>query len=236
MALRDEIKDQHKSIADKGFKYKVNYFIEYYKWHVVAVVIALIVIISFVKGVVTAKDDALYAVCVNAMTMPNTDSFGKYLEIDSSKERIVYDTSYVMNMDGSDPNSYVSLQKLVATVSAGTSDVMVGDSSVLEHIAPNEFFADLRDYFSEEELKALGDKVIYTTYADEDGNPVGESVPVLINVTETPLFASFPYFVTNIDFGIIVNTKRPEAAMKFYKYINDSSVVSEAMEGVEMYG
>lgn len=236
MALRDEIKDQHKSIADKGFKYKLNYFVEYYKWHVVAVVIALIVIFSFIKGVVTAKDDAFYAISVNALTMPNTDSFGKYLEIDTSKEKIVYDTSYAMNMDGGDPNSYVSLQKLVATISAGTSDVMVGDSQVLENLAPNEFFADLRDYFSTEELDELGDNLIYTTFRDDEGNPVGESIPVLIRVTDTPLFASFPYFVTNVDFGIIVNTKRPEAAMKFYQYINDPSIVAEAMEGVETYG
>lgn len=236
MALRDEIKDQHKAIADKSFKYKLDYFLEYYKYATIAVIIGIIVIISFVRGIVTAKDDAFYAICVNAITMPNADVFGEYIEIDPKEEKVVFDTSYSMTFDGGNQNSYISLQKIVASIAAGSADIIIGDTDVLENMGPNEFYADLRDYFTKEQLDAMGDKVIYTQYQDEDGNPIGDPLPVVIDVSDSPLLNSNPFFVDKVGFAIIVNTARPEKALKFYDFLYDSSVLDRAKESLQPYG
>lgn len=228
MALRDEIKEQHKSIADKGFKYKLEYFIEYYKWATIAVIIAIIVIFSFVKQAVTAKSDAIYGICVNAITMPDEEIFGEYIGINPKKERVVFDTTYSMVPESANQNSYISLQKMVATMAASAADFILGDKDVLEDMANNQFYADLRDYFTQEELDALGDKVFYVTYTDEAGNEISDPTPVIIDVTQSAVMSSYPYFVGEVGFGIITNTTRPEKSRKFYDFLNDEELVERA--------
>ncbi|MCQ2524697.1 MAG: hypothetical protein MJ123_10205 [Lachnospiraceae bacterium] len=236
MALRDEIKEQQKTLKGKSFKYKWEYFLEYYKWATIAVIIAAIAIFSFIKGVVTAKHDAFYAICVNAITMPSSDAFSEYIEIDTKKEKVVFDTTYSMIDEGGNQNSYLSLQKMVANIAAGTADVIIGDLDVLQTLAPNEFFADLRNYFSEDELNALGDKVIYSQLKDDDGNLIGEEIPLIINVTDSPLLNSYPFFVYDEGFGIIANTSRPERCKKFYNFLYDEAILEKAKEPMQPYG
>lgn len=217
-----EIREEQKQyLKGKSFKYKFQYFVEYYLKIVIGVCLVMAFIISIIVTVVSAKDNAVQVIFVNATHVPDTEAFAEENAIDTSKYDVTFDNNYYIDISAADEDSYIYLQKIVAIVASKDGDGLVGDYDTLYYLAGNEFYGDLRDYFTEEELDALGDKVIWYDYKDDDGNPTGVSAPILIDVSDSQLLKdsdSYPEG-TRIVYGIITNTPRPEMAKKFYEYL-----------------
>ena len=63
--LREEEKARWKEIKDKPFKYKFDYFMDYYKWHVIGAIVAILVIVAVIRTIVSYRDYALCVIMVN---------------------------------------------------------------------------------------------------------------------------------------------------------------------------
>lgn len=223
------MEEQKAFLEGKSFKYKLEYFVTYYLKTVLIIAGAIALVISIIVSIATRKESAGHIIMINSFGQFDTEAFADYVGIDKNKSEITVETECYINPSGSDRESYDNLQRIVAIISAKDAEVIVGDLSTVYSYATSDFFADLNDYFSKEELEALGDKVICYEPLDENDQPTGESIPVFIDITDAPKIVSGGYYYYHslldeperIVFAIVCNTQLPETAMKFYEYINE---------------
>ena len=226
MPVIDDIKESQSKLKGKGFKYKFQYFWEYYRVPTAITLFAIIFIGSIIKTAVTAKDSAFEAIMINAVGTPSEEAFAEELEIDTKKYEVNFDSSYMMTgLDSFDQTTYASMQKLVAVVASGSADVVLTPPEYGEHYAKSDMMLDLREVFDESFLESLGDKVIWLKQIDSDtGEPVGEEAPYLIDVSDAKGLRNeenLCYATDTVYFGVWVNAKHADSAKKFYDFINE---------------
>ena len=90
-SVNDEIREQQKKVMEnEGLKGRLQYFVYYYKWHVIIGAIILIFVINTIVEFATRKDTVLQVVYINGF--PNVEStefmadFQKTIEINEKKE------------------------------------------------------------------------------------------------------------------------------------------------------
>ncbi|WP_026517828.1 hypothetical protein [Butyrivibrio sp. MC2021] len=169
MAVRDEIREERKKLKGQGFQAYLEYFWDYYKLHAIAVVALIIVIAVVIKDVRNNKPYAFYAMMLNsgASMAQDTiqDSFAEYASIDTKEYSCLVDTSSSFDPLILDQMAVATSQKIMAVLSAKELDVMTGDLRIMLHYGNQETFLDLREVYSEDELKSLEDRLIYVDQA-----------------------------------------------------------------------
>lgn len=219
---KEIIEEQKAFLKGKPLKYKLSYFAEYYLKGTVIAIIILICIISLIRTMLNNKDHDLYVLFINSVGNLESEEFEDIAGTDKSKNEVVFDDSLYIDLTSNDSSSYLSLQKWVALMAAGDCDVMLADFATMSNYASQGFYMDLREAFSPEELNALGDRVIWSDILDEDGNPTGESLPLMIDVTESARLNSVPVFLLDkVVFTIAASTERLDTAKLFFDYINN---------------
>ncbi len=171
MALMDEFKEERKAVLQDGtIKQKISYIWDYYKWHILIPLIVVIALISYIVNIVTRPDIILNGVMLNVYNMESQASheelledFYKEHEIDSKEEKINLNSSLYYSVDNMNTN-HQTMQVLMAWLSADQLDFITGDAASLTDLAYNEYFTDLRDYFSEDELAKYEPYFLYIDY------------------------------------------------------------------------
>ena len=162
MAVRDEIREQRKKLKGQGFKAHLEYFWEYYKIHTIVALVAIIFVVTLIRDISNNKPYAMYALFVNnqgAATQETLQTgFAEYAGIDTEAEAVLIDTSSNYLSSSLDNTSVATSEKIMALLAAKELDAMVADEQVLYHYATQETFMDLREVFTEEELKALDEQ------------------------------------------------------------------------------
>lgn len=66
MALMSEFKEERDAVLKHGTpKEKIAYIWEYYKWHIIIPIVAIILAVTFIVDIVTAPDVLLNGVLLN---------------------------------------------------------------------------------------------------------------------------------------------------------------------------
>lgn len=229
MPLIDDVRESHDMVKDKDFKYKLSYFVGYYKWHVLAAIVIFAILFSLIKNFITHKDTVFTAVFVNAFQGITLEEFAERNEIDTDKYEAVVDATNMLyfGSEAKAQENYVTIQKIVAMVAAKDIDVFVAPENVITYYSNTEMFADLRDHFSEDYLNSLGDKVIWYDLEIEEGEDqiIHKHLPIAIDVSDAPkltvtdnecFYSEYPIY-----YSIVTNTQHPEYAIDFYYYINE---------------
>lgn len=171
MALMDEFKEERKAILKNGtIKQKISYIWDYYKWHIMIPLIVVIALISYIVNIVTRPDIILNGVMLNVYNMESQASpaelledFYKEQEIDSKEEEINLNSNLYYSVDDLNTN-YQSMQVLMAWLSADQLDFITGDAASLNDLAYKDYFTDLRDYLSDEQLEKYEPYFLYIDY------------------------------------------------------------------------
>lgn len=226
MPVSDDIRAQRESIKNKGFKYKMSYYWEYYRKPVAIIAVIAIMVLSIIKSIVTAKDPAFSVIFINSLNAPDATEFEEVLGIDTKKYMVSFEGQYKLDIEGGgmDETTYVNSQKLVAMVSAKSLDVITGDEYSMKYYAETELLGDLRNYFTEAELSALSDKVIWcdVLVTDENQNESVQNIPVLIDITgANKLVENNCYFMDKLYMGVIINTSHVDEVKTFYNYLTE---------------
>ena len=176
--LREEEKERWKEIKDKPFSYKLEYFWDYYKFAVIGVIVAVLVVIAVIKTVVNYRDYALCVVMINTEPITTDEAaitwasdLEQLLDVDTDKYQVYFDTSIMIGNGANSSVEYAAMQKLTAYLTSATMDVYIADTAIFEEYCQNENLYDLRAVFTEEELEALDGMIYYTdgaTFADYD--------------------------------------------------------------------
>ena len=80
----DEFKEERAAMKNGTPKEKLTYFFDYYKWHVIVGVIAVIFAVTLIHQVATRKDTAFYALMLNVSAYnymddsENANAFAEY--------------------------------------------------------------------------------------------------------------------------------------------------------------
>lgn len=168
MAVMDEFKAEREYLKKHGTRQeKWAYFWDYYKWHTIIAVVALVIVISSIYNALTAKDVVLNGILLNSTTMLDETKQNELMldfmtqqEINTKKNEITLNTSlyYTVYDDETTDYSnseltYTASQIMLVQVAAGELDFMTGDLETLTSIAYSEFFVDLTTVLTEEQLK-----------------------------------------------------------------------------------
>ncbi len=169
MPVMDEFKEEREALKHGTWKQKISYFFYYYKWHVVVIAAVLFFIVSFIVETVTRKDTALYACLLNAVDINDTSEyvhgFAEYAGINEDKETVILDTSIQIDYGSLDQDTAVSTQKLMVYMAGAELDVMVTDSESFETYANDDYFYDLREFLSPEQIKRYESSFYYVDLA-----------------------------------------------------------------------
>ncbi len=247
MAVMDEFKEEREALKNAGFKKKVSYFFYYYKWHVIAVVLIAAGIFSVAYEMLTSKENAFYAVMLNASELETAADFNQgfyeYAGLDLEEYDAYFDTSIRITTDSDiiDDVTMTSTQKLAVYLAAAELDVMVTDSGSIRQYANSSVFYDLREILSEEQIAAYEPYFYYVdmaivreieaaqnnlddTYEPDYPDPakpeeMEEPVPVAIYVDNAALLESYYFRGEGVVVSVYANTTHLDTAVRFIDYL-----------------
>lgn len=171
MALMDEFKEERKAIFENGtLKQKALYIWDYYKWHIIIPLIIVITIVWYIVHVITAPDVILNGVILNVYNTKTEssadtllDDFYKEQKINLKEEEINLNMSLYYTA-GNDNANYESSQALMAWLAAGQLDFMTGDVAALTELSYKDYFTDLREYLTDEQIQKYEPYFLYMDY------------------------------------------------------------------------
>lgn len=219
MSLHDEIKEQNAKMKGQPFSVKFSYFKEYYLKTTIVIAVIVIALISLLISIFTGPEDTAFGCYFINNTGPASDDtllndFVAKMDIDTKKHEVFLDTSIYYNPDNQDPYAYVSIEKVMAIISTGELDIIVGDEGVTDYYAYGSCFCDITTVLPADLLEQFQDKLYY--YTTEEG----ETIPVGIYIDDSPKLAKYGYYDhTRPIFGIIANSNDVDTAIAFLRYL-----------------
>lgn len=169
MAVSDDIKKQHEKIRKKGFKASVAYFWDYYRIPVAIIIVVALFAGFFAHDLLSNKPYGFYAIMFNVSQQPDAEAldadFSKYGDIDTSKYTCYIDTTTTLNTENYTQYDVSTQEKLSAITAAAELDCIVADPSVFALMSRSDYFYDLRDILSDEQLAKYADNIYYVDYA-----------------------------------------------------------------------
>lgn len=253
MPVMDEFKEERAALKHGTPKQKFSYFVEYYKWHVVAGVLILAFLISIIHHMLTNKDTAFYAAYINALSVGSSEehlqAFAAYAGIDMDTYDLKIDDTLYMDLDTPSQDTMATSQKLMAYMAAGEIDVFLSDEAIIQQYAYNEGFYDLREILSQEQLDRYEPYFFYMdqTVAEaldnarsdpnydytqgpampdpKDPDAMDRPIPVGIYLDKADSLSELYYFNGGSP-GIIavaITSSRADTAVKYIDYLLESS-------------
>ncbi|MFI3213314.1 MAG: hypothetical protein R3Y24_08215 [Eubacteriales bacterium] len=221
-SVNDEIKEQQQKLVGTSPKEKLDYFLDYYKFHTIGVLLALILVTFFIRDIMAQKDSAMYAIYINGF--PNVESeefmegFSEYIGINTDKEETILEDNFYLSEEDTSEYTMANVQKLVALAAAGSLDVIVADEYYFNQYGAQGFFHDLRDVLSQEQIAQYEDLFVYIDIDDDDSD---EAIPIGICVTDASKIVSTESF-PNADcyFSVVASSTHIENAIAYLDYLH----------------
>ncbi len=218
-SLSDEIREQNAKLKNASLKDKLLYFKDYYLLTAIAVIVICAFVFSFAYTILTApRDTAFGAFFFNdtgdSSNTELVDRFVDYMGIDTSKQNAYIDSSMSYSENGVEFDSYIDLEKAMASITANDVDVIVGDADTIDYFTKCDCLGNITDILPEDLLQTYQDRLYYA----ETGS--GESIPVGIDVSDAPKLNEYYYYVDKEPvFSFIINSDKTENAIAFLRYI-----------------
>lgn len=163
MPVMDEFKEEREALKHGTFKQKLQYFLDYYKWYVIGITVAVCCAASLIYHYVTYKETAFLAAILNSGELKSSEdyaaAFMEYAGLDPADCKVSFDASFSVTFDLSSPEArdevyYTSREKLNLLMTVGELDIILSNDELFSHFANSGIFCDLRPYLSQEQIKA----------------------------------------------------------------------------------
>ncbi len=175
MPVMDEYREEREAIKHASNKEKCKYFWDYYKWHTIGAVVAIITICGILYTFITKQETALHAAIINGYVATEegsttVDDFQvellAELEKEPKKHVVHMDSSLHMDFTTQDMSFVTSQQKLVTLMAAGEIDNIVTDQDTFGNLGKNAIYRDLRECLTEAEVVTYADAFYYMDLKD----------------------------------------------------------------------
>ena len=242
MTSKESIIYQLKKLKGKPLKDQIVYIFTYFWEPILGVLIALALGGYLIFHFATAKEEALNVVCLNSFAGEEaSDSFCREFAqaagIDPEKEMVRLNMGMVVS-DALPTETYEAIQALSAQVAAGTVDVMVGDLDAMGIFLYQDYFCDLTQVLTPQQLTQLQGSLLYIDLVYMEAKLSGEEVPtpfpdpakpeemeqpvpVALLLPQENSFRQMCYgsITTPIVVGLVVNSGNAQNALAFLDYI-----------------
>ena len=246
MTILEYIKKETKNIKDKPKEERWQYFLDYYKWHAVAILVAIALLIQGIVSVTTRKDIVFSGILLNCVISVDDDDFlqgfYEHAQIDAKHQQAAFYTDIILT-ENNKKNDINSFQRIMAGIATKDTDFIVGQPENFQVCAYNtsRIFADLRNFLDADTLAKLSDRLYYVDGAvlQKLDVPVGElqdpniiipsptkpevmedPIPVGIDISDRKNFQEAYYFSnTTLYLGVVTNTPRTEMTKQFIAYL-----------------
>ena len=219
------VKEQMTPFKDLTFSEKVHYIWEYYKYFMLAAVLVIIAVVSFVISFQRNNYTTAFSMVIIDGKMTGYDTgtdaittgFTGYLGIDGKKERVECDYNYSLIPKLLDQDVSASQQKIYTLASTGSIDGYIASPDYIDYFYTDKepFLTDLREVLTDKELETLAGKIIY--YTKEDGT----KIPIALDLTDTKIKTETDFTMDNPCYGIVVTAPNLENAVAFIRYAFD---------------
>ena len=204
-------------LKEMSAKQKIGYIWDYYKWHIIGVVLAICIIGSVFHHFLTYRKPLLNIIMVNATpSSVQTDSFQKFQEkygYDPEDSPISAATFYFSDDGDAFTSSYMDYQALTAMIAAGDQDIFLGNGDTYLNYCDQGALADLSDVLSPAQMEEYADSLIYSTIGGTQ-----EPYPCAIDLSGHPWLAQFGY-TDACYFGVLSCYQNPDACTQFAEFL-----------------
>ena len=208
------------AFKDLSRKAKVQYIWDYYRLHILAVVVLAAFLISLIVHYATYRESVLDIIMVNVANpyAENTSSTDEFFEQEgfTDKETITVDTSVTLSDGDSYSTNYYSDQSLSLKLSVGGADVLFAPEFVFQQYADAGSFMPLTDFLTEDELAQYKDMIVTATDTE-----TGETFPCGLKLTDNKWLSDNGYYTGTVYFGIAYATDSKDTAVDFFHYVVD---------------
>lgn len=200
-------------------KKKAEYIWEYYKLHIIGVLVLICIIASFIHGQITKVDYVF-----NLTMLGNTVDTNKLTDLETkltkvvvkdgdTKKQAIIGNMFLGDSTNSDPSmDSQSMQKFVAQLSVGELDVVILDKGMFESFAKQNMFLRL-DNISGFDLTSIKNEKIETNATNNT------KAVYAINAKNIKLFKDAGFNTTNKVIGIISTTKQKNNSVLVLKWL-----------------
>ena len=205
-------------------KQRLEHLWEYYKW----VLGVLLIVACLVSIVVTSIKNANMETLVEGITInckiddPGciylTDGYmAKRGGVPGEQQVGLALRSLENPATSEDPEfNYSVYQSITAMIAASALDYLMMDQTAMELIMHPEVMLDLRELFTEEELKAMDDRVIKLVNEE-----TGEIVPMALDISDSEFYREYmSQQKGKVYLAFAVTTPRPDACRDIWEYIS----------------
>lgn len=179
MAVMDEFREEREALKRGTLRQKFQYFMDYYKCHVLGGAAALCFVCSLIYHFFAYRETLFYAALLNSAQLQPAESyasdFAEYAGLSPAKGKVLFDSSFSITFDPSAPEAadevyYSSREKLNLMIAVGDLDAVISNDELFGHLANSGLFCDLRTCLTTEQQKAYAP---YFYYVDK---PVMEQI------------------------------------------------------------
>ena len=247
MKILEHIKNAHANIKNQPKETRWQYFWDYYKWHLIAAVLAIALIIQGVVSFTNKKDIVFSGVLLNCKIGVNDEAFlgdfYDYAGIDHATQEAAFYSDLTLK-DGSSKSDVNTFQRIMAGIATQEFDFVVGQEDAFRLCAysTSNLFMDLRNFLDQAMLEKLSGQLYYIdgAFLEKLNAPLGESVdlsltnapdptkpeamedpiPVGIDISSYEAFQSAYYFPDTVSYlGVVSNVPRPELMKQFIQFL-----------------
>ena len=238
----DEIREQQHKTRDMTNKGKLEYFWYYYKVHTIAGIFILIMAITLIHDMVTAKDFIFNCVMVNSFQLNAEaveNSFAEYAGLDLDKYDCFIDTSTTLSLTTYDQYNMAAVQKIMAQMQSRDLDVLVFNSEIFnnyidyaEVVRASEEEVDPDTLTEMAEIDVEADTLLHRHPED-----MQEPMPIGVFLTDSPFIAQTGSYHTSLQpvFGIVSTTERAEIAKQYLNFLWDDTIDFTTMIDTELF-
>ncbi len=228
MAIRSKKmpKEQETPFKELSFGRKLHYIWDYYKIHILAVILIAGVIASAVYYYHQNNYDSVCEIIVVDGKVDNygtgqdsiTKEFTKHLGIDGKSTRAVINYGYSLNYINGDQEATVTQNKIYILASTNSLDGYLTEEEHIDHFSSDKelFLCDLRDILSAEELEAIGEENFFY-YTKDDGS----KYPIAVNLSDTKVKKECGLTTKNPYYGVVVSAPNKENGVEFIRWAFD---------------
>jgi len=156
LTAKEKRKLEIEKIKGLSFKEKVEHMWAYHKLILTSPILLVLLIVFVHSFIQNSRMESVLNIGISGGFEAEVEEIVELtkerLHIENRFSQIMIDTTYV-TIDGSFDIS--SAQKFVVIVAAGGMDILITNPGVYEFHKEHEFFMDLREFFSEEELSTM---------------------------------------------------------------------------------
>ena len=200
-------------------KKKAEYIWEYYKLHIVGVLLLICIIGSTIHGQITKIDYVFNLTMLgNTVDTTKTNELSTLLtsvvvnDGDTKKQASVSNMSLGSSNDADPSISSQYMQKFVAQMSVGELDVVILDKDMFESFVKQDMFLRL-DNISQLDLASIKNEKIKASASDNN------KAVYAIDVENIKLFKDMGFDTTNKVIGIITSTKQKNNSALVLKWL-----------------